>query len=69
MTLGGVAAAAQGVVNADLGERAGNPGARRGGQHVGGTLLVLVGLALPSMRVGWPPCASPAALVGRTWGR
>jgi transporter family-2 protein len=52
VTLGGVAAAAQGVVNADLGERAGNPVLGAVVNNVGGTLLVLVGLALPSMRVG-----------------
>lgn len=53
VTLGGVAAAAQGAANAELGERVGNPVLGAVVNNVGGTLLVLAGLlALPSMRTG-----------------
>jgi len=51
--LGGVAAAAQSAVNAELGDRVGNPAIGAVVNNLGGTLLVLVGLAvLPSMRTG-----------------
>ncbi|MFR9776187.1 DMT family transporter [Micromonospora sp. MS34] len=51
--LGGVASAAQGVVNAELGERAGDPILGAVVNNLGGCLLVLLGLvALPSMRAG-----------------
>ncbi|MER7167569.1 DMT family transporter [Micromonospora sp. NPDC000207] len=51
--LGGMASAAQGTVNAELGERAGNPVLGAVVNNLGGTLLVLVGLVLlPSMRSG-----------------
>ncbi|MBY8875259.1 DMT family transporter [Micromonospora sp. PLK6-60] len=53
VVLGGVAAAAQGVVNAELGERAGNPVLGAVANNLGGSLLILFGLvALPSMRAG-----------------
>ncbi|MFE9690993.1 DMT family transporter [Micromonospora sp. NPDC005806] len=53
VVLGGVASAAQGLVNSELGERAGNPVLGAVVNNVGGCLLVLVGLfALPSMRAG-----------------
>ncbi|MEV0157103.1 DMT family transporter [Micromonospora sp. NPDC050686] len=53
VVLGGVAAAAQGVVNAELGERAGNPVLGAVANNLGGSLLILLGLvASPSMRAG-----------------
>ncbi|SCF32382.1 DMT family transporter [Micromonospora mirobrigensis] len=53
VVLGGAAAAAQGAVNAELGERAGNPVLGAVVNNLGGSLLILVGLvALPSMRAG-----------------
>ncbi|MEH0938404.1 DMT family transporter [Micromonospora psammae] len=52
VALGGVAGAAQGVVNAELGERVGNATLGAVVNNLGGVLLVLVGLALPSMRAG-----------------
>lgn len=53
VVLGGVASAAQGVVNAELGERAGDPLVGAVVNNLGGCLLVLLGLvALPSMRAG-----------------
>jgi transporter family-2 protein len=51
--LGGVASAAQGVVNSELGARVGNPAMGAVVNNLGGMLLLLVGLlALPSMRAG-----------------
>ncbi|KXK60137.1 hypothetical protein AWW66_20485 [Micromonospora rosaria] len=51
--LGGTASAAQGAVNAALGERAGSPVLGAVVNNLGGTLLVLAALAvLPSMRAG-----------------
>ncbi|WP_167666571.1 DMT family transporter [Micromonospora narathiwatensis] len=53
VVLGGVASAAQGVVNSELGQRAGDPVLGAVVNNLGGCLLVLVGLvALPSMRAG-----------------
>ncbi|MFU8853972.1 DMT family transporter [Micromonospora sp. SL1-18] len=53
VVLGGVASAAQGVVNSELGERAGGPVLGAVVNNLGGSLLVLVGLlAVPSMRSG-----------------
>ncbi|MER7333803.1 MULTISPECIES: DMT family transporter [unclassified Micromonospora] len=53
VTLAGVASAAQGVVNAELGERAGNATLGAVVNNLGGTLLIAVGvLALPSARTG-----------------
>ncbi|WP_319461160.1 DMT family transporter [Micromonospora sp. RTP1Z1] len=53
VVLGGAASAAQGVVNAELGERAGDPVLGAVVNNAGGTLLILVGLlAMPSMRTG-----------------
>jgi transporter family-2 protein len=53
VVLGGAASAAQGVVNSELGERAGNPVLGAVVNNLGGCLLVLVGLfAVPSMRTG-----------------
>ncbi|SCL49787.1 transporter family-2 protein [Micromonospora eburnea] len=53
VVLGGVASAAQGAVNAELGQRAGAPVLGAVVNNLGGCLLVLVGLvALPSMRAG-----------------
>lgn len=53
VVLGGAASAAQGVVNAELGERAGNPVLGAVVNNVGGVLLVLLGLpAIPAMRSG-----------------
>ncbi|MGC1215816.1 MAG: DMT family transporter [Micromonospora sp.] len=53
VTLGGVAAAAQGAVNAELGERAGDAVLGAVVNNLGGSLLVLLGLlAVPSMRTG-----------------
>ncbi|MFY1701637.1 DMT family transporter [Micromonospora sp. WMMA1923] len=51
--LGGVAAAGQGTINAELGQQAGHPVLGAVVNNLGGTLLLLVGLlALPSMRAG-----------------
>ncbi|SBT38470.1 DMT family transporter [Micromonospora auratinigra] len=53
VVLGGAASAGQGLVNAELGERAGNPVLGAVVNNAGGTLLILVGLlAVPSMRAG-----------------
>ena len=53
VVLGGVAAAAQGAINAELGEGAGNPVLGAVVNNLGGSLLVAVGLlAVPSMRAG-----------------
>ncbi|MFG2058001.1 DMT family transporter [Micromonospora sp. NPDC048930] len=53
VVLGGVASAAQGLVNAELGERAGDPIVGAVVNNLGGCLLVLLGLvAVPSMRAG-----------------
>ncbi|TYC22407.1 DMT family transporter [Micromonospora sp. MP36] len=53
VVLGGVASAAQGVVNSELGARAGNPVLGAVVNNLGGCLLILVGLfAVPSMRAG-----------------
>lgn len=53
VVLGGVASAAQGVVNAELGERAGDPLIGAVVNNLGGSLIVLLGLvAVPSMRAG-----------------
>ncbi|MEH1058135.1 DMT family transporter [Micromonospora sp. CPCC 206171] len=53
VVLGGVASAAQGAANAELGERVGNPVLGAVVNNAGGTLLILVGLlVLPSMRTG-----------------
>ena len=53
VALGGLAAAAQGAVNAELGERVGNPALGAVVNNLGGVLLVLVGLlVLPSARTG-----------------
>ncbi|MFE9657039.1 DMT family transporter [Micromonospora sp. NPDC006431] len=53
VVLGGMASAAQGVVNSELGERAGNPVLGAVVNNLGGCLLVLLGLfAVPSMRAG-----------------
>ncbi|MFF5214198.1 DMT family transporter [Micromonospora sp. NPDC000442] len=53
VALGGTASAAQGAVNAELGQRVGNASLGAVVNNLGGCLLVLVGLlALPSMRTG-----------------
>ncbi|MEH1100754.1 DMT family transporter [Micromonospora sp. CPCC 205561] len=53
VTLAGVASAAQGVVNAELGERAGDPTLGALVNNLGGALLVGLGvLVLPSARTG-----------------
>ncbi|MGW4499833.1 DMT family transporter [Micromonospora sp. NPDC004336] len=53
VTLAGVASAAQGTVNAELGERAGNATLGAVVNNLGGALLVGLGaLALPSARTG-----------------
>ncbi|WBB71530.1 DMT family transporter [Micromonospora sp. WMMD1128] len=53
VVLGGMASAAQGVINAELGERTGDPVLGAVVNNVGGCLIVLVGLAvLPAMRTG-----------------
>ena len=53
VTLAGVASAAQGTVNAELGERAGNATLGAVVNNLGGALLVGLGaLALPSARAG-----------------
>ncbi|PZG06751.1 hypothetical protein C1I95_31950, partial [Micromonospora craterilacus] len=53
VTLGGAASAAQGVVNAELGQRVGNATLGAVVNNLGGTLLIMVGLlVLPSMRSG-----------------
>ncbi|MFG3421600.1 DMT family transporter [Micromonospora sp. NPDC049460] len=53
VTLAGFASAAQGVANAELGERAGNATLGAVVNNLGGTLLIGVGvLALPSARAG-----------------
>ncbi|MGY0003253.1 DMT family transporter [Micromonospora sp. I033] len=53
VVLGGVASAAQGVVNAELGERAGDPLLGAVVNNLGGCLIVLLGLvAVRSMRAG-----------------
>ncbi|WP_089155801.1 DMT family transporter [Micromonospora sp. NBS 11-29] len=53
VVLGGVASAAQGVVNAEVGERTGDPVLGAVVNNVGGCLVVLVGLVVvPSMRAG-----------------
>ncbi|GAB3060194.1 DMT family transporter [Micromonospora schwarzwaldensis] len=53
VVLAGVASAAQGVVNAELGERTGDPVLGAVVNNLGGCLVVLVGLAVvPSMRSG-----------------
>lgn len=53
VVLGGVASAGQGVVNAELGERTGEPLLGAVVNNLGGSLLVLLGLvAVPSMRAG-----------------
>lgn len=53
VVLGGVASAAQGLVNAELGERAGDPLVGAVVNNVGGCLIVVLGLAtVPSMRAG-----------------
>lgn len=53
VVLGGVASAAQGVVNAELGERAGDPLVGAMVNNLGGCLIVLLGLvAVRSMRAG-----------------
>ncbi|MEV0429739.1 DMT family transporter [Micromonospora sp. NPDC050495] len=53
VVLGGVGSAAQGVVNAELGERTGDPLLGAVVNNLGGSLLVLLGLvAVPSMRAG-----------------
>ncbi|MFI2711692.1 DMT family transporter [Micromonospora sp. NPDC018662] len=53
VVLAGVASAAQGVVNAELGERTGDPVLGAVVNNLGGCLVVLVGLAVvPSMRAG-----------------
>jgi transporter family-2 protein len=51
--LGGVASAAQGAANAELGERVGNAAMGAVVNNLGGVTLVLVGLVvMPSMRTG-----------------
>ncbi|RIV37746.1 DMT family transporter [Micromonospora radicis] len=53
VTLGGVASAAQGALNAELGQQVGNATLGAVVNNLGGTLLILLGLAvLPSMRTG-----------------
>ncbi|MCW3842847.1 DMT family transporter [Micromonospora yasonensis] len=53
VVLGGAASAAQGLVNSELGERAGDPVLGAVVNNLGGSLLILVGLlVLPSMRAG-----------------
>ncbi|WFE39714.1 DMT family transporter [Micromonospora sp. WMMD998] len=53
VVLGGMTSAAQGVINAELGERTGDPVLGAVVNNVGGCLIVLVGLAVvPSMRTG-----------------
>ncbi|MEV0004839.1 DMT family transporter [Micromonospora sp. NPDC050980] len=53
VVLGGVASAAQGVVNAELGERTGDPVLGAVVDNLGGCLIVLAGLAVvPAMRAG-----------------
>ncbi|WP_433532608.1 DMT family transporter [Micromonospora sp. CA-263727] len=53
VALGGTASAAQGAVNAELGQRVGNATLGAVVNNLGGTLLILLGLlALPSMRTG-----------------
>ncbi|MGK5444503.1 DMT family transporter [Micromonospora sp. URMC 105] len=53
VVLGGVASAAQGAANAELGERVGSPVLGAVVNNAGGSLLVLAGLlVLPSMRTG-----------------
>ncbi|MDG4798471.1 DMT family transporter [Micromonospora sp. WMMD1082] len=53
VTAGGAAAAAQGAVNGELGQRVGNASLGAVVNNAGGTLLILVGLlVLPSMRTG-----------------
>ncbi|MFC4017977.1 DMT family transporter [Micromonospora sp. GCM10011542] len=53
VTVGGVAAAAQGAANAELGERVGDPVLGAVVNNAGGSLLILAGLlAMPSMRSG-----------------
>ncbi|WP_328853437.1 DMT family transporter [Micromonospora globbae] len=53
VTLAGVASAAQGATNGELGVRVGEPTLAAVVNNLGGTLLVVVGLAvLPSMRAG-----------------
>ncbi|OZV73868.1 hypothetical protein CA850_30650 [Micromonospora echinospora] len=53
VALGGVASAAQGVINAEFGTRAGDPVLAAVVNNLGGSVLVLVALlALPSMRAG-----------------
>jgi transporter family-2 protein len=53
VALGGVASAAQGVINAEFGARAGDPVLGAVVNNLGGSALVLVGLlALPSARAG-----------------
>ncbi|PZW04147.1 transporter family-2 protein [Micromonospora phaseoli] len=53
VTAGGTASAAQGAVNAELGQRVGNATLGAVVNNLGGTLLILVGLlVLPSMRSG-----------------
>jgi transporter family-2 protein len=53
VVLGGVASAAQGTVNAELGARVGNPAMGAVVNNLVGCLLVLAGLAMmPSMRSG-----------------
>ncbi|MET8911343.1 DMT family transporter [Micromonospora sp. NPDC004551] len=53
VVVGGVASAAQGVVNAELGERAGDPLVGAMVNNLGGCLIVLLGLVtVPAMRAG-----------------
>ncbi|SCL30388.1 transporter family-2 protein [Micromonospora pallida] len=53
VALGGVASAAQGVINAEFGAQAGGPVLGAVVNNLGGSMLVLVGLlAWPSMRAG-----------------
>lgn len=53
VVLGGTASAAQGAVNAELGQRVGNASLGAVVNNLGGCLLVLLGLlVLPSMRTG-----------------
>ncbi|MGK5739788.1 DMT family transporter [Micromonospora sp. URMC 103] len=53
VTVAGVASAAQGAANGELGTRVGEPTVAAVVNNLGGTLLVVVGLAvLPSMRAG-----------------
>ncbi|MDG4801527.1 DMT family transporter [Micromonospora sp. WMMD980] len=53
VVLGGVASAAQGVINAELGERTGDPVLGAVVNNLGGCLIVLAGLAVvPAMRAG-----------------